>query len=231
VKAESQRVSKGNEIVVFMIRRDSKCEECGSALFDGNLLRMEENRPLCLDCADLGHLEFLPSDNMALTRRATKYSPLRAVVVRWSRTRNRYEHLGILVAPAAIERAEAECLADEDRRARQRERAAVRREAGDREYAAAFTAKLREFYPGCPADEAERIAAWTCRKHSGRVGRSAAAKEFDAQAIRLAIVASIRHEHTRYDELLMRNGDRQSAREAVAADIERVLARWKGAAA
>lgn len=224
---EPRPAGQPGKIVVFLIRRESKCAECGGELFDGNLLRMEEDRPLCLDCADLGHLEFLAAGNTALTRRATKYSPLRAVVVRWSRARKRYERQGILASPAAIERAEAECLADEDRRARQRGRAAVRRETEDAKHAAAFTAKLRERYPGCPADEAARIAAWTCRKHSGRVGRSAAAKELDAQAIRLAVVAGIRHEHTRYDELLMRHGDRQSARAAVAAEIDRVLARWE----
>ena len=74
--------SQSGEIVVFMVRRETKCAECGRELFDGNLLRMEDNRPLCLDCADLGHLEFLTSGNTALTRRATKHSPLRAVVVR-----------------------------------------------------------------------------------------------------------------------------------------------------
>jgi hypothetical protein len=85
--------SKSDEIVVFMVRRETKCAECGRELIDGNLLRMEDNRPLCLDCADLGHLEFLASGNTALTRRATKHSPLRAVVVRWSRTRKRYDEM------------------------------------------------------------------------------------------------------------------------------------------
>jgi hypothetical protein len=85
--------SKCDEIVVFMVRRETKCAECGRELCDGNLLRMEDNHPLCLDCADLGHLEFLTSGNTALTRRATKHSPLRAVVVRWSRTRKRYDEM------------------------------------------------------------------------------------------------------------------------------------------
>jgi hypothetical protein len=218
---------KSEDIVVFMIRRETKCAECGRELFDGEMLRMETNRPLCLDCADLGHLEFLTSGNTALTRRATKHSPLRAVVVRWSRTRKRYERQGILVTPDAIERAEAECLADEDLRARQRERAAARREGEDREYEAAVAAKLRELFPGCPPKEANHIATWTCRKHSGRVGRSAAAKEFDPQALRLAVIAHIRHEHTGYDELLMRFGDRSRAREQVRGKIEQVLASWE----
>ena len=175
----------------------------------------------------LSHLEYLPSGNTALTRRATKHSPLRAVVVQWARARKRYERQGILVVAEALRRAEEECLADEDRRARQRERAADRRENEDLEYLAAVTAKLKELFPGCPPKEAARIAAWTCQKHSGRVGRSAAAKDFEPQALRLAVIAHIRHEHTRYDELLMQYGDRQQSREMVRGEIEKLLARWE----
>ncbi len=218
---------KSTDIVVFMVRRETKCAECGRELLDGNLLRLEDNRPFCLDCADLGHLEFLVSGNSALTRRATKHSPLRAVVVRWSRARKRYERQGILVTPAAIDRAEEECLADEAQRARQRERAAIRREAQDSGYESAVANKLEGLFPGCPPQEAAQIAAWTCRKNSGRVGRSAAAKEFDPHALRLAVVAHIRHEHTRYDELLMTHGDRLLARSEVSSEIDRVLARWE----
>jgi hypothetical protein len=152
---------------------------------------------------------------------------LRAVVVRWARARKRYERQGILVTPEAIERAEAECLADEERRARQRERAANRREVEDREYTTAVAEKLKAMYPGCPVHEISRIAAWTCRKHSGRVGRSAAAKEFDPQTLRLAVIAHVRHAHTRYDELLMKQGDRTYARELVRDEIERVLVGWE----
>jgi hypothetical protein len=219
---------KPEDIVVFITRRDGKCAECGVELFDGSFIRLENDRPHCLDCADLGHLEFLTRGNTALTRRATKHSPLRAVVVQWSRARQRYERQGILVTGEAIDRAERECLADAEIRARQRERAAVRREEGEADYEASVTATLRTAFPGCPPDEAARIAAWTCRKHSGRVGRSAAAKALDAAALRLAVVAHIRHEHTDYDRQLMRTGDRPAARQAVRAEIDRVLARWEG---
>ncbi len=225
--SEETPPGQSSDIVVFMVRRDTKCAECGRELWDGQMLRMEHNRPLCLDCADLGHLEFLGAGDTALTRRATKHSPLRAVVVRWARARKRYERQGILVTSAAIEQAEAECLADEERRARQRERAAERRQAEDREYEVGVTARLRELFPNCPAEEAARIAAWTCRKHSGRVGRSAAAKEFHPEALRLAVVAHIRHEHTKYDALLMKHGDRQLARAEVRGQIEAVLERWE----
>jgi hypothetical protein len=218
------------EIVVFIIRRDSQCGECGRELFKGNFLRLENDKPLCLDCADLGHLEFLPSGDAAVTRRATKYSPLRAVVVQWSHTRKRYERQGILVSPEAIERAEQESLADADQRARQRERAALKREAEDQEYISAVAERLKILFPGCPPREAERIARHACQKHSGRVGRSAAAKEFDPGALRLAVIARIRHTHTRYDELLGRTADRPTARAAVQEQIEKILMRWESPA-
>ena len=76
----------------------------------------KERKPLWLACADLDHLEYLSRGNTALTRRATWYSRLRAVVVQRSRTRNHHEPKGILAEPKAIERAEAECLGDADRR-------------------------------------------------------------------------------------------------------------------
>ncbi|MGO8836370.1 MAG: DUF2293 domain-containing protein [Limisphaerales bacterium] len=218
---------KSKDIVVFIIRRDTKCAECGEELGPGRWIRVENDKALCMTCADLAHLEYLPSGNTALTRRATKHSPLRAVVVQWARARKRYERQGILVTAEALRRAEEECLADEERRARQRERAAERRENEDLEYQSAVTEKLKELFPGCPPEEAARIAAWTCQKHSGRVGRSAAAKDFEPQALRLAVIAHIRHEHTRYDELLMQYGDRQQAREMVHAQIEKLLARWE----
>lgn len=221
--------AESSDIIVFIIRRDTKCAECGEELGKGRWIRVENNKALCLACADLAHLEYLPSGNTALTRRATKHSPLRAVVVQWAYARKRYERQGILVTPAAIDRAETECLADEELRARQRERVAARREVEDHEYELAVASKLKELFPGCPPPEAAQIATWTCRKHSGRVGRSAAAKEFDPQALQLAVVAHIRHEHTRYDELLMRHGDRQLAREMVRTEIEKVLARWESA--
>ena len=92
---------------------------------------MEGAGPLCLACADMDHLAFLESGNAALTRRAKKASGLSAVVVRFSRSRRRYERQGILVEEPALERAEAGCLADDQVRARRRERDAARRADDD----------------------------------------------------------------------------------------------------
>jgi hypothetical protein len=116
--------TRGQEIVVFMIPRDTACEQCGTMLFKPAFLRLlkegDTSRALCLACGGLGHLEFLPSGKPAVTRRAGKYSSLRAVVLKWSRARKRYERQGILAEVQAIERAENECLSPRELRERQR---------------------------------------------------------------------------------------------------------------
>ena len=98
------------DLVVFSILRDSQCVECGEALWKGNFLFMEKERPLCLACADLDQLVYLPRGDAALTRRAKKHSTLSAVVVRFSRARGHYERQGILVEEPALQKAEHECI-------------------------------------------------------------------------------------------------------------------------
>ena len=215
------------EIVVFSIVRDSSCSECGEELGKGRFLRMEKGKPLCMECADLDHLVFLPRGDTALTRRSRKHSTLSAVVVRFSRTRGRYERQGLLVEPEALELAEKECLGDEEQRRLARERAAEYREQADERYAAQFAEKILSLYPDCPLEESRTIAAHACRKHSGRVGRSAAAKQLDADAINLAVKAHVRHAHTRYDRLLAQGRERSEARADVADKVAEVLRLWR----
>ena len=43
---------------------------------------VEEKRALCLSCADLDHLLFLPAGDAALTRRSCKDSTLVAVILK-----------------------------------------------------------------------------------------------------------------------------------------------------
>ena len=215
------------DIVVFWIIRDSACAECGGELGKGRFLRMEGERPLCLACADLDHLVFLARGDTALTRRASKYSTLRAVVVRFSRSRKRYERQGVLVEEAALEQAERECLADAAARERARERAAARREELDERYVSEFVERLGDSFPGCPGPERQAIADHACRKYSGRIGRSAAASRFDPHAIELAVRAHVRHRYTMYDELLAQGVDRGDARAAVRDTVDEVVERWR----
>ena len=87
-KSDKPKSGSGEEIVVFSVVRDSQCTECGAELWKGRLLRLEGEKALCMGCADLDRLEFLPAGEAAVTCRASKYSKLRAVVVRWSRGGN-----------------------------------------------------------------------------------------------------------------------------------------------
>ncbi len=123
-----------NEITVFISSRESTCSECGDNLgrhawitLVESKVRSAEREALCLSCAGLDHLVFLPSGDAALTRRARKHSALSAVVVKWSRARNRYERQGLLVEQNGLEKAEEECLSHHGFRERKEEREAVKR--------------------------------------------------------------------------------------------------------
>jgi hypothetical protein len=217
----------GLELKVFISSQDSVCAECGEVLGRRAWITLVEDKgALCLACADLDHLIFLPAGDAALTRRARKHSTLAAVVLQWSRARKRYERQGLLVEAAALEQAEQECLADSEARARRREREAGRRAALDQQYVAQFAQRVRELFSNCPAGREMAIAEHACLKYSGRIGRTAAARELDESAVRLAVIAHIRHTETAYDALLGQGYDRWVARDQVAGAVEQVLAMW-----
>jgi hypothetical protein len=221
------KLNRAPDLVVFQkVSEAGQCSECGGELQPGDRLLMEKGRPLCLSCADLDHLVFLSAGDMALTRRARKHSPLSAVVVRFNRSRRRYERQGLLVAEAALARAETECAADAPERAVARARATGVRTEEDREFVDALTEAIIHRYPGCPSAEARRIAEHTGLRSSGRVGRSAAGRALDATAMDLSVIAHIRHEHTNYDELLMGGTERLEARAQVREKIDHVLSGW-----
>ena len=218
----------GKDIKVFITTSDAACSECGEQLGRRAWITLVENiGALCLACADLDHLVFLPSGDAALTRRAGKYSTLKAVVLKWSRARKRYERQGLFFEIAALEQAEQECLADSEARHRRKEREAARRAGQDLQYIERFAIRVRELYPGCPPGREKVIAEHACLKYSDRVGRSAAAKTLDASTVEMAVIAHIRHAETEYDDLLAKGLERREARNHVKEAIEQVLDRWK----
>jgi len=215
------------DLKVFITSSETVCGECGEELGRHAWITLVEGKgALCLSCADIDHLIFLPSGEAALTRRASKYSTLSAVILKWSRARKRYERQGLLVEAAALQRAEQECLNDADARARHRAREAERRAELDQEYMLRFAKRVREVFPTCPPGREQVIAEHACQKYSGRVGRSAGAKSLDEGFIRLAVIAHIRHAETNYDELLSQGMDRRLARHEVEDEIDLVLERW-----
>jgi hypothetical protein len=225
----SQPSTEKSEIIkVFISHRDSKCGECGEQLGRQAWITLEEEKgALCLACADLDELVFLPTGDAALTRRARKKSTLSAVVLKFSKTRGRYERQGLLVEEKALDDAEAECLADADARERRAQRQRERQAEMDRSYVDEFAKRVRELFPACGAEREVQIARHACRKYSGRVGRSAAAKSLDEAAVVLAVVAHIRHRETNYDALLSEQWGRGEARAQVRTRVDEILRTWR----
>jgi hypothetical protein len=221
------KLNRPPDLVVFeKVGDEGDCSECGAELPKGNFLLMEKGRPLCLTCADLDRLVYLPAGDAALSRRARKHSSLAAVVVRFNRAHKRYERQGLLVTEEALAKASEECAADAPARAAARDRSALARQEEDLEFVAALTQAILRQYPGCPADEARLIAGHAGRRSSGRVGRSVAGRALDASAVNLAVIAHIRHTHTNYDQLLMSGTERLDARAQIRGEIDRVLTAW-----
>ena len=127
-----------------------------------------------------------------------------------------------------IEQAAQECLSDADARAPP-QGFATRAAGRIRTWSSAVSSPPRsaEHPPGCPVHHTEAIALHAAARGSGRVGRSAAGRALDPDAVRLAVVASVRHVDTDYDELLMSGVDRESARARVHTRVEDVVSAWR----
>jgi hypothetical protein len=211
---------------------DEKCAACGLELMRGDIVHL--NRQLgvrCVKCAGFGDLVYLPSGDPALTRRATAGSARHAVVVKFSRARKRNERQGTLVEEAALAAAKESCARDAKKREAIGEKRRAQAVVEDAEYRREFERRILDLFPSCPASEARAIAEHACRKHSGRVGRTAAAKSFDPKMIELAVRARIRHEHTEYDEILAQEFDKRGARAEVRDRIDEVCDKWREPAA
>src|SRR6266540_4156714 len=201
-----QKQSSDEEIKVFISHRNSTCDECGEELGKKAWITLAENKgALCLACADLDELVFLPAGDAAVTRRSKRYSNLSAVVLKFSKTRGRYERQGLLV----------------DERARER------RDELDEQYVNEFGKRIRALFPNCPAGRERVIAEHACLKFSGRVGRSAAAKKLDDEMVRLAVLAHVRHSETNYDQLLGSGWFRNEARKEVRTHMEEIAEKWQ----
>ena len=104
----AEKASRAPELVVIQpLNREWKCHRCGKT---GDLLLMENPGPACLNCVGLDDLEFLPAGDALLSRHAKAKSARYAVVVRFSRTRRRYERQGLLVEPSALADARGDSL-------------------------------------------------------------------------------------------------------------------------
>jgi hypothetical protein len=90
-KAERLRAvaNRPPDLVVVAPLKERTCAGCST---DGHdLLLMQDHEPHCLRCARLDHLVFLAAGDAKRTWQAHGASRLTAVVVRFSRSRKRYE--------------------------------------------------------------------------------------------------------------------------------------------
>ena len=94
------KASRAPELVVIQPLNDAwKCHRCGGT---GDFLVMENPGPACLRCVGLDGLVFLSAGDALLTRRVKAKSTRHAVVVRFSKSRRRYERQGLLIEPQAL---------------------------------------------------------------------------------------------------------------------------------
>lgn len=214
--------------MALVVPTATRCATCTAPLEQCAVaFAQADARVSCLACANLADLEFLPSGDVALTRRAQSLSARVAAVMAWAPRTKRWERRGTLAEAGAIAEARARCAADAPDRERARVIAAERREVEQREYLIWFRASIARLYPGCPRAEAADIAAHACEKHSGRVGRTAAARALDDEMVRLAVVAHVRHLHTSYDDTIGRTRDKRASRAAIRPDVQAVLRAWE----
>jgi len=109
----AEKTNRPPELLVIQPLNDIwKCHRCGGT---GDLLVMENPGPACLKCVGLNDLVFLSAGDALLTRRVKTKSEKRAVVVRFIRSRRRYERQGLLVEPQVLADV-ARALEDERRR-------------------------------------------------------------------------------------------------------------------
>jgi len=167
-------------------------------------------------CADLDHLIFSRLRRCGANPAARKHSLLSAVVLKWSRARKALRAAGLLVEETALELAEDESVWLTPICGRRREREAERRAELDETFVERFAARIREAFPRIVAGRELKIAEHACLKYSGRIGRSALGKKMDEQAVRLAVIAHIRHNERTMTNCSAEAGRRSDARRAVA---------------
>lgn len=87
--------------------------------------------------------------------------------------------------------------------------------------------EILRLFPDCPRERAAAIASHAGARGSGRIGRTPAGRALDEEAVILAVIASVRHDDTSYDDLLMIGVSRLDARARVRDQVERTLRQWR----
>jgi hypothetical protein len=218
-----------NQNIFITKKEKTTCQKCKKNISKGDYFvsESEKTKGTCFSCSPFGTYFFLPPGDAAMTRRSKKHSEQCAVLQEWNQRRRRYERKGQYIEALAFEKARLECDEDKGIRAIQNQKAAITREKQDKIYIEEFATVIRSFYPNCPKGRETNIAQHACEKYSGRVGRSASAKEFDEKMVDLAVEAHIRHSETNYDLQFGKGKAKREIRADVKFDIIKIMQSWK----
>ncbi|KAI8933147.1 hypothetical protein NX059_009788 [Plenodomus lindquistii] len=85
-------------------------------------------------------------------------------------------------------------------------------------------AEMRNQFPNIPEAERMQVLKHGFKKSSGRVGRTSLIPL--SKKVLLAVIAHLRHKHTKYDTLLRNGTNRDDARKATRKSIETMLGLW-----
>lgn len=215
---------------IYLTKKETlSCERCKRPVRLGEkfVAESENHRGTCFTCSPYTKSAFLEPGDAAMTRRSKKHSDHCGVLFAWNKRRKRFERKGQYVTAQAIELARKECEADQEKRDAKNEKLTVKREAEDLVYVTAFSLVIRERYPNCPKNREVEIAQHACEKYSGRVGRTAHAKQFDEEMIDRAVEAHIRHQETNYENQFNKGKTKRVIRSEVKQDINEVLQKWR----
>lgn len=215
-----------DETLIILLQKQDSCVRCRNALAVGDIAQLAGKRVICQNCCGWGGYVWVPSGDATLTRRLGK-SGLAVAVKAWNKRKNRWERRGTLAPEDVLADAQASCAMDEDQRAITREKSRARAAVQDQLYIQAFADALRREFPSMPAEREYAIARHACEKHSGRVGRTAAAKQFDREMMTVAVIAHIRHLHTDYDYMLDGGVRKRDARDEIRRDVQKILTSWR----
>jgi hypothetical protein len=97
------------DLVVYALNKPSRCYGCDLKLPADEIVKLEkgndEREVLCVACAGLTDFELIKPGNAQLTRKASKLSSVRYVVMKWSELWKCYERAGVLVEKEALQKA------------------------------------------------------------------------------------------------------------------------------
>lgn len=215
---------------VYLTKKETlSCQRCKRPVKLGErfVAESEEHRGTCFKCSPYINSAFLEPGDAAMTRRSKKHSNHCGVLYAWNQRRKRFERKGQYVEAKAIELAREECEKDAGKRAKSNEKAAIKRAADDIIYVEKFSEAIKQRYPKSPKNKPVEIAQHACEKYSGRVGRTANAKQFDEEMIDRAVEAHIRHTETNYDKQFNKGKTKRAIRSDLKLDILAIMRKWR----